>query len=123
MIYQSKGEIRKAIHHLKVVLGIATPSSWNDVLFWAHYRLAHLFRDGGRFGDAQAHTEHAKSLAVNKYHLGGVIEMQAIIWYKQHRLEEAKSEALRAADVFGKLGATEDVERCRELLRVIREER
>ena len=44
------------------------------------------------------------------------MELQARIWYEEGRLEEAESEALRAADVFEKLGATEELEICRELL-------
>ena len=115
-VYQSKGEIEKAIHHFEVSLGIASAFNWNDDLFWAHYRLAHLFCNEGRFDDAQAHTERAKSHAVNKYHLGLAVELQARIWYSQDRLEEAKSEALRAADIYDKLEAPNDAEDCRELL-------
>jgi len=37
-------------------------------------------------------------------------------------LERAKSEALRAADVYEKLGAVQDLENCRVLLRWIDEE-
>jgi hypothetical protein len=33
------------------------------------------------------------------------MELQAQIWYKQDRLEEARSEALRAIDIYQKLGA------------------
>jgi len=44
---------------------------------------------------------------------------QAKFRYDQGRLGEAKSEALRAADVFEKLGAAEDLEECRDLLRGI----
>jgi hypothetical protein len=40
-------------------------------------------------------------------------------WHRQHRFEEAKSEALRALDAFEKLGAADDVERVRELLQQI----
>jgi len=36
-------------------------------------------------------------------------------------MEEAKSEALRAADVFERLGAAKTLERCRGLLRKIEE--
>ena len=118
-MYRLKGEIEKAIHHNKIVLGIATPFNWHDVLFRAHYNLGNLFRDEGRFDDAQAHAEHTKSHAVNKYHLGCAMEMQAIIWCRQRRVEEAKSEALCAAEIFEKLGSVEDVERCRESLQVI----
>jgi len=41
------------------------------------------------------------------------------LWYEQNRLEEARSEALCAVDMFEKLGAAGDLERCRALLRRI----
>ena len=122
-IYQSKGEIEKAIHHNEVVLEIASLFNWHNILFWAHYGLAGLFRNEGRLDDAQAHVEHAKSHATNSaYRLGYATEVQAWVWYEQDRLEEAKSEALRAADIYDELGATKDVEDCRKLLRYIEEE-
>ena len=72
--------------------------------------------------DAGSTTHSPTSNAANnEYHLGGVMEMQAVIWYRQHRLEQAKSEALRAADIFEKLGSVRDVERCREHLQVMEE--
>ena len=80
-----------------------------------------LFRS--RSDDAQTHLEHAKSHTVNNaYLLGHATEAQAAIWHQQHRLEEARSEALRAVDLFEKLGAVRDVECCRKILRVIEEE-
>ena len=119
-IYRSKGEIEKAIHHFEVALGIASPFNWHDRLFWIHYKLPGLFRDQGRFDDTQAHLERAKSHAVNgSYNLGLVMELQAAAWHKQGRLEEARTEALAAADVYGKLGAARDLEHCRKLLRKI----
>jgi len=45
--------------------------------------------------------------------------LQAVFWWKQQRLEEAKSEALYAAEVFERLGATVDLEHCNLLLRRI----
>jgi len=42
-IYRSKGEIEKAIHHLRIAIAIATPFNCNDNLFWAHYKLAGCF--------------------------------------------------------------------------------
>ena len=121
-VYRSKGAIEEAIHHFEAVIGIAATFDWNDNLFWAHYNLAHLFRDQGRFDNAQAHTERTKSHALNQYHLGLAVETQARIWYSQDRLEEAKSEALRAADIYDKLESAKDVEDCRELLRAIEKE-
>ena len=121
-VYRSKGEIEKAIHHFELVLGIASSFNWHDELFWAHYDLAILFRDEYRFDDANAHVKHAKSfMGNNAYHLGRAMELQARVWRMQERLEEARSEALRAADVYEKLGAAKDVEDCRELLRWIEE--
>jgi len=123
-IYQSKGEMEKAIHHNEVAIGIASPFNWHDQIFWAHHNLARLFYNQGRFDDAQTHIEHAKSHAVNNtYYLGCAMEQQAWIWYKQDGLEEARSEALRAVDLYEKLGAVRDLERCRELLRCIEDPR
>jgi len=122
-IYKSKGEIEKAIHHFGIAFAIATPLNWNNGLFWIHYSLAELFRDEGMFDDAQTHVEHAKSHAVDgAYNLGSAMKVRVMISYKQLKLEEARIEALRAADIFDKLGATKDAEDCREFLRIIEEE-
>ena len=122
-IYQSKGQREKAIHHYEVALGIASPLNWHDESFWVHYQLAGLFYDEGRFDDANTHIGRAKSHAVDSaYNLGYAMEMQAKIWCKQHKLEEARSEALRAADVYEALGAAKDVEDCRTLLRDLQNE-
>ena len=84
---------------------------------------ARLFRGEGRFDDAQSHIERAKSHTVNSpYHLGYAMEEQVVIWHRQHRLEEAKSEALRAVDIYDKLGASRDMEDCGKLLRDIEKE-
>jgi len=119
-IYRSKSDMEKAIRHFEVAIGIASPFNWHDTLFCLHHELAGLLRDGGRFDDAHAHIERAKShTAGNTYYLGGAMELQAWVWYDQRRLEEAKSEALRAADVYENLGVTRDLGRCRKLLRDI----
>jgi len=47
------------------------------------------------------------------------MELQAWVWYDQHRLEESKSEALRAADVYEKIGAAKNLENCKSLLQDI----
>ena len=122
-IYRSKGETGKAIHHFQVALGIASSFGWHDFLFWTNHSLAWLFLDKGRFDDAQAHVDRAKSHAVGGVHkLGRAMELQAWVWYKQHRLEEARYEALRAADIYERLGATTDLKWCRGLLQRIEEE-
>ena len=122
-IYQSKGETEKAIHHLEASLGIAFSFNWAGQLFWVHYKLAALFHCEDRFDDANAHIEHARSYTDNDArNLGCAMDLQARVWHKQDRLEEAKSEALRAADVFEKLGSAKDLERCRKLLQSIEED-
>jgi len=119
-IYLSKGEIEKAIHHYQVALGIASSFDWHDHLFWIHYKLAGLFRNQDRFDDAQAHLERAKLHAADDaYNLGAATQQQAMIWYDQDRFEEARTEALHAAEVYEKLGASNDMEDCRKFLREI----
>ena len=119
-IYRSKAETEKAIHHLEVALGIASLLNRRDYRFWVHYSLARLFLDEGRLDDAQAHIERAKSHTVNSvYNLGRAMELQANAWYKQDRLEEARSEALRATEVFKKLRFSRGMESCGELLELI----
>jgi tetratricopeptide (TPR) repeat protein len=121
-IYRSKGNTEKAIHHFEVALGIASSFNWHDFLFGIHYELASLFRLEGKLDEAQAHVEHTRSHMVGSaYYLGLVMEEQARVWNDQRRLEEAKSEALRTIDIYNKLGAAGDMERCRTLLRVIEE--
>ena len=116
----SRGEVERAIGHFEGALGIASTFNWHDHLFGINYCLAGLFLGEKRFDDAHAHVERAKSYAVNNpYFLGRGMEMQARIWYKECRLEEAKSEALRAASVFEKMGAAKEVEVCRFILQDI----
>jgi len=116
-IYDSKGDTEKAIHHHEITLEIASSLDWVRELFWAHYALARVFSKGGRFKDAHAHAERAKSHAVNDTHLLACASvLQAEFWDEQHRFEEAKSEALRALDVFEKLGAMKSVEDVRRFL-------
>jgi len=122
-IYYSKGEDKKAISRFETVLEIASSSDWQDELFWAHYALAQLFLNGGRLNDTQDHIERAKAHAANTpYNLGRAMVLQARLWYAQHRLEEAKSEALHAAGTFEKLGAVQELGACRKLLQQIEEE-
>jgi len=116
-IYQSKDETKKAIHHFEVALEIASPLKFHNQLFWINFSLANLFSEKGRFDDAHARIQRAMSHAVdNPYLLARASRLQAKCWYKQHRPKEAKSEALRALDVFEKLGAASDAEKVREFL-------
>jgi len=117
IIYRDKHEAEKAIHHFETALGIASSFGWRGQLFWIHYSLAWLFLNQNRPNDANARLENAKSLAINNpYNRARVMELQARFWYRQRKFDEAKSEVLRAADAYEKLGATRDVEDCRRLL-------
>jgi len=119
-IYDSKGDTEKAIHHFEVAIEIASTFGWHDALFWLHYELGRLFLYEHRYDNAHTHIEHAKShTAGNAYFLGGPMELQAWVWYNQDRHEEARSEALRAADAYEKVGAAKEAERCRYLLQKI----
>ena len=119
-IYNSKRDTEKAIHHLEVALEIASSFNSHAELFQVHSSLATLFSGEGKFNDAQAHVERAKSHAIDStYFLARASTLQARVWYDQHMFGEAKSEALRALGVFEKLGATSDVEHARGLLRRI----
>jgi tetratricopeptide (TPR) repeat protein len=121
-IHSSKGDTEKAVYHLEVSLGIALSLNLDIMLFWVNYTLADLFSGKGRFDDAQTHIERAKSYAINNaYNLGNAMELQANCWYRQWMFGKARPEALRAADAFEKLGAAQDLERCRKLLRAMDE--
>jgi tetratricopeptide (TPR) repeat protein len=116
----SKGEKEKAIHHFKSAMGISSPFDWRDELFWNHHDLADLFRNEGEFDKATSHIKQAKSHALdNTYWLGCATHMQGYIWYQQRRLEEAKSEASHALEIFENLGAAKDVRNSKELLQRI----
>jgi len=121
-IYRSKGEIKKAVHHLGVALEIATPFNWLNLLFWTRFSMAILSSDEGRFDDAHAHVEQAKLHATNgndTYSLAYAMELQARFLNTQHRFWEAKSEASSAVEMFEKLGAADNAERARRLLHQI----
>ena len=121
-IYDSKGETEKAIHHLETALEITSSRNWLSQLFWTRRSLAVLFRDQGKLDDATGHIEHAKSHAVNDhdtYKLAHAMRLQAEIWHRQCRFEEAKSEALGSVDAFEKLGAANDAKEAEMLLRQI----
>ena len=122
LICHSRGDTNKALNHFETALRIASPFGWHTLLFWTHYSLADLFFGENRFEDAHVHVEHAKSHAINDaYPLGRATELQARFLYRQHRFEEARSEALQAANVYEKIGATKDVEDCRAILQAVDE--
>ena len=120
-INESKGEMGKAVHHFEAALATASSLNWHDELSAIHLNLGWLFLDEGKLDDAHSHVERAKLHAVDRdaCSLGRGMELQAEVWVREYRLKEARSEALGATDIFEKLGAVEDLERCRGLLRLI----
>ena len=119
-ILQYKGGTKKAIHHLEASISIASRLNWRDQLFWNHHELARLFRDEDKFDEASTHAEQAKSHATNDaYQLGRATELQASIWYRQLRLEEARAETLHAIEMYEKLGVMKEVGDCKVLLKKV----
>jgi tetratricopeptide (TPR) repeat protein len=121
-INRSKGEKGKALHHYETSLRIASPFNWHFILFWIHYELAELFGAGRELDDESAHLEQAKSHAVDgamQYELGRATFMQAEVWYRQLRFEDAQSEALDAVRIFEELGSAEGLSHCRVLLQEV----
>ena len=112
-----KGETEKAIEHFEMALSVASSFSWHNEQFWVYYSLVLLSADLDRLDDAQAHFERAKPYVVHStYTLGRTMELQARLWRGQSRLEEARSEILRAVDLFEKTGVTTALEACRNSL-------
>jgi len=121
-IHSSKGEIEKAINHFEAALRTASSLDWHFEQCWAHLSLAELFFTRGRFDDSHTHVERAKSHAVNDtYLMGCAMNFQAWFWYQQRRFRKARLEALCAANAYERVGATTDLERCRNLIRGIKE--
>ena len=117
-IFRYKKKKKEAIHHFETALRIASTFNWHNELFWIHFGLAHLFLGEDEFDDANPHIEQAKSLGVSDpYSLGRAMELQALAWYIQLRLEDSKSEVLRALEIFEELGSAGDAGNCRRLLR------
>ena len=109
--------MKKAVHHLEAALGIASSLDMVYQLFWINHSLAEVFCEQGQFENAQIHVERAKSLAVNDtYLLAWAMYQQALLWSRQRRFVDAKSEASRALDAFEKLEAAYNVECTRQLL-------
>ena len=120
IIYHSKGDREKAVDHLQAAFEMASTSDWVQQSFLIHCDLARVLHDEGKYDEAQTHVERAKSHTLNHtYYLGHATKLQAELWHKQGKVEDARSEALRAVDMYERLGATRDVKGCSELLRRI----
>jgi hypothetical protein len=122
-IYRSKGNEKMAAYHHGEVLRIASSFHRPYYLFWAHYSTAALFFDEAGFDDAQVHVEQAKLRALDSpFRLGHAVHLQALIWYRRRRLQDAASEAVHAQKIFEKLGNSRLVEICKTLLKDIKGE-
>jgi tetratricopeptide (TPR) repeat protein len=119
-VYQSKGDKKKAIHHFEAALRTGSPFDRSAELSWIHLDLAELFLEGDELVDANTHVEQAKSYLVNdSFGLGRAMYLQARVWYRQLRFEDAKLEASHALEIFEKLGAAEEVEVYRKFLHIV----
>jgi len=116
-VYRVTHQREKAIANYQAALDIVAPFGWQHELFWTHLDLALLFLDEARFDDAQSHIQQTKSHAAdNQYFLGRATDLQADLWNRQKRYGEAKSETLRAIDIYERIGAVGDLERCTRFL-------
>jgi len=105
-----KGEVEAAIGHIKKALGIASSLLSQDKQVWILRYLLRLFLEEDRFDDAEVYVEQLKLHAANDpLNLGMAMEAQARIWRHQGRLEEAKSELLRATSLSEKIGVSADI--------------
>ena len=116
-IYEADHRREKAIVHSQAALNIATRFDWHHELSWNHHNLAWLFLKEARFADAQSHIQWAKSHAIDdQYTLACAAYLQAALWSMQRKYGEAKSETLRAIEIYKKIGAVRDVEMCRRFI-------
>ena len=119
-IYHSKGRREEAIHHFEKALGIATLFNWSNELFWINYNQVAVFLDECDFDNAHAHIARAKSHAPDDtLFLGFAVCLRARVLLQQGRSEDARADGSRALEIFQKLGAAKDIERCQGLLRDI----
>ena len=120
LVYRSKGQKKKAIHHFELALTLASDFDLHHELFWIHYSLAWLFFNEGEFDDADANIERADLHATGRpYCLGLAMVMRVRILYRRRKLREAILEAWLAVGIFEKLGAEKDAEDCKGLIQKI----
>jgi len=116
-IYHSRGDTGATIKHFEAALAIVSNFNLHGEEFRTHQSLTELFLGENRFDDARTHIEQAKlHSANNALNMGRAIMLQAGLWFKECKFEEAKSEVLHAIDIFAKAGSMKDVEGCREIL-------
>jgi tetratricopeptide (TPR) repeat protein len=121
-IYRAKNRREKVIYHYELALGFASTFDWGPSLLAIHLDLAVLFLDEDEFDKAQVQAELVKSHTHdNPFALGLAVLLQATVWVRQRKLEDAVAEALHAQDIFEKLENQVYLEVSRTLLREIEE--
>ena len=106
-VYRLGNDTEKATHHFETALRIASSFNWLNQLFGVHYSLSCLCSDQGRFDEAHAHIERAKSYATSNhdpYSFASAVQLQAEVRHRQQEFSEAEREALLALDGFERLG-------------------
>ena len=115
--YGTQGKTKKAIHHLEMGVKIALAFNRLDLLLGIRESLVSVLLYAGRFEDASAQVEQIKlGAADDLLSVGCAMKMQAQVWCRQRRLEDAKSEALRALEILENIGAAADAKRCKKTL-------
>ena len=119
----SRGEMGAAIIHHERALGIATSLNSQEKQSSILRCLVHLLLKEGRIDDAQVHLEFLKSDAANDMvSLGLAALVQAWVWRRQGRFEEAEEELSRVFGVYEKMGVSPVfMERCKVFCRHIDE--
>ena len=88
----------------------------------AHHFLTSLYFSREKYDDAISHAEQSKEYAINNaFGMAQAILLQATCYYRQGKLEKAKFEALRALEIFERLGGQEHLEKCRVTVWMIEE--
>ena len=119
----ARGEMDAAITHHQKAHGIAASLDSRESLSLITRCLVHLLLKEGRFDDAAAHLEFLESDVDNDIvSLGLAALVQACVWRRQGRVEEAEAELSRVIGLYRKMGVSSDfMERCNAFRRQIEE--
>ena len=121
-VCESRGDIERAIKYFEAGIEAGFVGKWIGQMYRGHYHLAALFLSQGKLDDAHGHLQQAKANIVDdEYHLARVVHLEARVQYQGSQLSQAKSNALFAADTFEMLGATIELNACKELLQQIQD--
>ena len=120
-IYFNKRDMEQATSHAETALRIGGITVRSN-LFTRYHTMARIHMENGRFDDAEAQLEHARSLAAeDSSEHSRLVLLQAHLLVKQGKLEEARSEAPRALDLLQEHGAVDQVKEAEDLIQSIDE--